>query len=66
MMDFPAPVSPESTFSPRERGRVSDSMMAKFLMRSSVSMRSARRALAVLPSQAFDGASRKSSTRGSE
>src|SRR5690349_23200116 len=38
MIDLPAPVSPDSTLKPRASGRVSDSMIAKFLMRSSVSM----------------------------
>src|SRR5687767_9618881 len=38
MMDLPAPVSPVRTLKPGPSGRVSDSMIAKFLMRSSVSM----------------------------
>jgi hypothetical protein len=37
-IDFPAPVSPDSTLKPRASGSVSDSMIAKFRMRSSVSM----------------------------
>src|SRR5688572_10051300 len=38
MMDFPAPVSPVSTLNPGPSGSVSDSMIAKFLIRSSVSI----------------------------
>ena len=38
MIDLPAPVSPESTLKPAPSGSVSDSMIAKFRMRSSVSI----------------------------
>ena len=38
MIDFPAPVSPVSTLKPRASGSVTASMIARFRMRSSVSM----------------------------
>src|ERR1700722_13311606 len=40
IIDFPAPVSPDRTLNPPASGRVTDSMIARFLTRSSVSMTS--------------------------
>ena len=64
MIDLPAPVSPDSTLKPRASGSVSDSMIAKFLMRSSVSIggcaccarRVSGRGRRVRPSPAFGAA----------
>ncbi len=65
MIDLPAPVSPESTLKPGASGSVSDSMIAKFLMRSSVSIRCRLVALAAShPSRASAAASRRSVAPG--
>jgi len=59
MIDLPAPVSPDSTLNPGASGSVSASMIAKFLMRSSVSIAASTpcRGPRVLPNRAFDAAS---------